>query len=295
MKSDTTQKDKAAPEPVSLKPGLYLVPTPIGNLRDLTFRALDVLSSADLIVCEDTRVTGKLMKAFGLKKPMRVYNDHATERDRKNIIKVIADGEAVALVSDAGTPLISDPGYKLVREIIQDGHTVTALPGANAVLPALQLSGLPTDAFSFIGFLPARSGPRKAMLEKWQDRPGTLICYETGPRLEESLKDIKKVLGDRPAALTRELTKLYEEVRRGRLSQILEQVQAEGPPKGEIVLVIGENKAADEKAVAETIEAQLIDALRNLSVRDAAEMVAGATGKPKKAIYMLALKLSGKT
>lgn len=294
-RKQTTQKDGDAPEPVSLKSGLYLVPTPIGNLRDLTFRALDILAGVDLIVCEDTRVTGKLLKAFGLKKTMRVYNDHATERDRQNVIKMIEEGESVALVSDAGTPMISDPGYKLVREIVQLGLPVTALPGANAILPALQLSSLPTDAFSFIGFLPARSGPRRTVLEKWQDRPGTLICYETGPRLEESLKDIKKVLGDRPAAIARELTKLYEEVRRGKLSQLIEQVQTDGPPKGEIVLVIGENKAADEKAVAETIEAQLLDALRNLSVRDAAEMVSVATGKPKKAIYMLALKLSGKT
>ncbi len=294
MKSDTTQKQAKTPQEVSLKPGLYLVPTPIGNLRDMTFRALDVLSSADLIVCEDTRVTGKLLKAFGLKKPMRVYNDHATEKDRAHIINVIEEGEAVAMVSDAGTPMISDPGYKLVREIIAKGLEVTALPGANAILPALQLSGLPCDAFSFIGFLPARSGPRKALLEKWQDRPGTLICYETGPRIEESLKDIKKVLGDRPAAMAREISKLYEETRRGKISTLLDSIVEGGQPKGEIVLIIGENKQ-DTGASAETIEGQLKEALQQLSVRDAAEMVATATGKSKKAIYMLALKLSGKT
>lgn len=294
MKSDTTQKETRTPQEVSLKPGLYLVPTPIGNMRDITFRALDVLAAADLVVCEDTRVTGKLLKAFGLKKPMRVYNDHATEKDRNHIIKVIEEGESVAMVSDAGTPLISDPGYKLVREIVGMGLNVTALPGANAVLPALQLSGLPCDAFSFVGFLPARSGPRKAMLEKWQDRPGTLICYETGPRIEESLKDIQKVLGDRPAAMARELTKLYEETRRGKISTILESLKESGQPKGEIVLIIGENKV-ESAAAAETIEGQLKEALQQLSVRDAAEMVATATGKPKKAIYMLALKLSGKT
>lgn len=294
MKSDTTQKQAKTPQEVSLKPGLYLVPTPIGNLRDMTFRALDVLSSADLIVCEDTRVTGKLLKAFGLKKPMRVYNDHATEKDRAHIINVIEEGEAVAMVSDAGTPMISDPGYKLVREIVGKGLDVTALPGANAVLPALQLSGLPCDAFSFIGFLPARSGPRKALLEKWQGRPGTLICYETGPRIEESLKDIKKVLGDRPAAMAREISKLYEETRRGKISTLLDSIVEGGQPKGEIVLIIGENKQ-DTGASAETIEGQLKEALQQLSVRDAAEMVATATGKSKKAIYMLALKLSGKT
>lgn len=294
MKSDNTQKRTRTPEEVSLKAGLYLVPTPIGNMRDMTFRALDVLAAADLIVCEDTRVTGKLMKAFGLKKPMRVYNDHATEKDRAHVVKVIEEGESVALVSDAGTPLISDPGYKLVREVIAKGLEVTALPGANAVLPSLQLSGLPCDAFSFLGFLPARSGPRKALLEQWQDRPGTLICYETGPRIEESLKDIKKVLGDRPAAMARELTKLYEETRRGRISTILDSIQKDGQPKGEIVLIIGENKSESGPS-AETIEGQLKEALKQLSVRDAADMVATATGKPKKAIYMLALKLSGKT
>jgi 16S rRNA (cytidine1402-2'-O)-methyltransferase len=299
MKSNTTQKenakkDGAVPDSVSLKPGLYLVPTPIGNLRDLTFRALDVLAGVDLLLCEDTRVSGKLMKAFGLKKPMRVYNDHSTEKDRDFVLGVIDEGESVALISDAGTPLISDPGYKLVREAIQRGFDVTALPGANAILPALQLSGLPTDAFSFIGFLPARSGPRRTLLEKWRDRPGTLICYETAPRLEESLKDIKKALGDRPAAIARELTKLYEETRRGKISDLLKQIQEEGPPKGEIVLVIGENKGAETEKGGDTIEAQLIEALKDLSVRDAAEMVATATGKPKKAIYMLALKLSGK-
>jgi 16S rRNA (cytidine1402-2'-O)-methyltransferase len=294
MKSDITQKEARTPQEVSLKAGLYLVPTPIGNLRDMTFRALDVLAAADLIVCEDTRVTGKLLKAFGLKKPMRVYNDHATEKDRNHVIKVIEEGESVAMVSDAGTPMISDPGYKLVREVVAQGLEVTALPGANAVLPALQLSGLPCDAFSFIGFLPARSGPRKALLEKWQDRPGTLICYETGPRIEESLKDIKKVLGDRPAAMAREMTKLYEETRRGKLSTILASIEEGGQPKGEIVLIIGENKT-ESAASAATIEGQLKEALKQLSVRDAAEMVATATGKPKKAIYMLALKLSGKT
>lgn len=294
MSSDNTQKDSRSPQPISLKPGLYLVPTPIGNLRDLTFRALDVLSTVDLVVCEDTRVTAKLMRAFGFKKPMRVYNDHATEKDRRNIIKVIEEGESVALVSDAGTPLISDPGYKLVREIIQEGYEVTALPGANALLPALQLSGLPSDHFSFIGFLPARSGARKAVLQQWGELSGTIIAYETGPRLEESLRDIKAALGDRPIAIARELTKIYEEVMRGKVSELYDRIRKDGPPKGEIVLVIGENRKEEVAAGAETIETQLKDALKTMTVRDAAEVVSIATGKPKKAIYTLALKLSGK-
>jgi 16S rRNA (cytidine1402-2'-O)-methyltransferase len=292
MSTDNTQKDGGSPQPISLKTGLYLVPTPIGNLRDLTFRALDVLSTVDLVVCEDTRVTGKLMKAFGFKKPMRLYNDHATERDRKAIIKVIEEGESVALVSDAGTPLISDPGYKLVREIIQLGYSVTALPGANAVLPSLQLSGLPCDSFSFAGFLPARTGARKSALEKWREVPGTLIIYETGPRIEESVKDIKAVLGDRPIAICRELTKLYEEVIRGRASEVLEILKGREQLKGEIVVVIGESKQEAELNM-DTIEGQLREALKTLSVRDAAEMVATATGKSKKGIYTLALKLAG--
>jgi 16S rRNA (cytidine1402-2'-O)-methyltransferase len=294
MPADHTQKDVTRPQPISIKPGLYLVPTPIGNLRDLTFRALDVLAGVELILCEDTRVSGKLLKAFGLKKPMRAYHDHSTEKDRAAILKVLEEGESIALISDAGTPLISDPGYKLVRDVIQAGHMITALPGANAILPALQLSGLPSDHFTFLGFLPTRSGPRKAALQSWKEQGGTLIVYETAPRLEESLKDMKTVLGDRPAAIARELTKLYEQVLRGRLSDLYDLIKKEGPPKGEIVVLIGENRGAEDTTNTETIEGQLKEALKTLSVRDAAEMVSIATGKPKKAIYTLALKLSGK-
>lgn len=273
-----------------MKPGFYLVATPIGNLRDITFRALDTLSSVDLIICEDTRVTGKLMSAYGFKKKMQVYNDHSTDQQRDALIKAVEDGQSIAVLSDAGTPLVSDPGYKLVRGAIQKELYVTSIPGPNAALPALQLSGLPTDQFSFLGFLPPKTTARQNTLQKWEAVPGSLIIYETGPRLVDSLQDIKKVLGNRDAAVTRELTKMYEEVQRGSLSDLIVHYGNKGAPKGEIVIVLGQ--AVAEVVSTESIEAQLKSALENMSVRDAAEMVSQATGKPKKTIYTLALKLA---
>jgi 16S rRNA (cytidine1402-2'-O)-methyltransferase len=273
-----------------MKPGFYLVATPIGNLRDITFRALDVLSSVDLIICEDTRVTGKLMGAYGFKKKMQVYNDHSTDHQRESLIKAVQEGQSIAVLSDAGTPLVSDPGYKLVRGAVEQGLYVTSIPGPNAALPALQLSGLPTDQFSFLGFLPPKTSARQTVLKKWEATPGTLIIYETGPRLLESLQDMRITLGNRDAAVTRELTKMYEEVRRGTLSDLILHYSAKGAPKGEIVVILGH--AVAEVLSTESIEKQLIKALDKMSVRDAAEMVAQATGKPKKTIYTLALKLA---
>jgi len=220
------QGDKPQPKDMAMKPGFYLVATPIGNLRDITFRALDVLSSVDLIICEDTRVTGKLMNAYGFKKRMQIYNDHSTDNQRDTLISLVESGHSVAVLSDAGTPLISDPGYKLVRGAIEKNLLVTSIPGPNAALTALQLSALPTDQFSFLGFLPPK-------------------------------------------------TTHYTE---------------KGAPKGEIVVAIG--RAAEVVVSSESIEKQLQNALEKMSVRDAAEMVAQATGKPKKTIYTLALKLS---
>ncbi len=273
-----------------MKPGFYLVATPIGNLRDITFRALDVLSSVDLIICEDTRVTGKLMSAYGFKKKMQVYNDHSTDHQRESLIKAVQEGQSIAVLSDAGTPLVSDPGYKLVRGAVEQGLYVTSIPGPNAALPALQLSGLPTDQFSFLGFLPPKTSARQTVLKKWEATPGTLIIYETGPRLLESLQDMRITLGNRDAAVTRELTKMYEEVRRGTLSDLILYYSSKGAPKGEIVVILGH--AVAEVLSTESIEKQLIKALDKMSVRDAAEMVAQATGKPKKTIYTLALKLA---
>ncbi|NQZ13879.1 MAG: 16S rRNA (cytidine(1402)-2'-O)-methyltransferase [Alphaproteobacteria bacterium] len=275
-----------------LKPGLYLVATPIGNLRDITFRALDTLSSVDLIVCEDTRVTGKLLKAYGFKKPMWFYNDHSADSQRENIIKAVQNGQAVAILSDAGTPLVSDPGYKLVRRAIESDLFVTSIPGPSAALSGMQLSGLPTNQFSFLGFLPPKSAGRVKALQEWSEAPGSLIVYETGPRLEESLRDMAQVLGNRDAAITRELTKIYEEVRRGSLEGLADYYASNGAPKGEIVVVVAPR--GEVQVSGESLEAQIHKALETMSVRDAAEMVSKATGKPKRAIYTLALKLSSK-
>jgi len=288
-KVQKTAPQRPAPKASVMKPGFYLVATPIGNLRDITFRALDVLSSVDLIVCEDTRVTGKLMNAYGFKKKMQVYNDHSTDQQRENLIKAVTDGQSIAVLSDAGTPLVSDPGYKLVRGAVAEGHYVTSIPGPNAALPALQLSGLPTDQFSFLGFLPPKSAARQTALKKWEAAPGSLIIYETGPRLVDSLQDMRIALGDREAAVMRELTKMYEEVKRGTLSDLILHYTTKGPPKGEIVVALGHGVA--EIISTESIEKQLKRALEKMSVRDAAEVVAQATGKPKKTIYTLALKL----
>lgn len=288
------------PKNQTLKSGLYLVATPIGNMRDISFRALDVLSSVDAIACEDTRITGKLLNAYRIKKPMVQYNDHNAARQRTKIMQDLAEGKRIALVSDAGTPLISDPGYKLVREARDQGFSVTAIPGANAVLTALQVSGLPSDAFSFIGFLPAKTTARKKMLEEWSAVPGSLVIYETAPRLEESLADMLTVLGNRQAAVTRELTKMFEEVQTGSLEELVKHYKKKGAPKGEIVVVVSSESSIafskeEEMAKAVTIEDQLRVALKSMSVKDAAEAVALASGKPKKTIYTLALKLSGKS
>lgn len=274
-----------------LAPGLYLVATPIGNLRDITLRALEVLAGVDAVACEDTRMTGKLLAAHGIKAAkLIIYNDHSADRARKAVLDMLAQGKRVALVSDAGTPLISDPGYKLVREAQDLGLMVTSLPGANAVLTALQLSAQPTDKFSFLGFLPAKEKARQDVLKEWRDVPGTLVTYESGPRLLDSLRDMAQVLGGaRPAAVTRELTKMYEEVRRGTLDDLARHYEDTGEPKGEIVIVIG---PGEKRAVTEDdIQARLGVLLENLSVRDAAGQVADETGISRKQAYEFAIML----
>lgn len=293
MEPQRIEKDRAWLLPSQaaqrMGPGLYLVATPIGNLGDITLRALDVLAACDMVICEDTRVTGKLLRHFGLKKPMLVYNDHSGEAARAAIFEAIGSGKICALVSDAGTPLISDPGFKLARTCLQKGLHVTSLPGANAVLPALHLSGATSDAFCFAGFLPPKSDARRKALRQWADVPATLILFESAPRLLKSLKDMQAVLGDREAAICRELTKLYEEARRGRLSALIEHYEAKGPPKGEIVIVLErpEARAADEAAV----DRMLAAALKTMRTKEAADHVAKRTGKPKKILYARALEL----
>ena len=221
-----------------LPAGLYLVATPIGNLRDITVRALEVLAAADLIACEDTRVTRKLLDRYGIATPLTPYHEHNAAEARPKLLARLADGAAIALVSDAGTPLVSDPGYKLVREAQAAGASVTTLPGASAVLAALTLSGLPTDRFLFEGFLPAKEEARRARINELKRIPATLVLFETGARIAAALADLAAELGPRQAAICRELTKLYEEVRRGDLGTLAREAAQADEPRGEIVIVV---------------------------------------------------------
>ena len=270
---------------------LVLVATPIGNLGDITARALEGLKSADLIACEDSRVTAKLLQHAGIEKPLLPYHDHNAEAMRPKLLARIAAGERVALVSDAGTPLISDPGYKLVQAAVAAGLAVTMLPGPSAPVMALALSGLPSDRFLFGGFLPAKSKARRDAVAEAARAPVTLIFFETAPRLLESLRDLQAVLGDRKAAVARELTKLFEEVRRESLSALVAHYEQAGAPKGEIVIVVGPPE--EEHASVEDVDALLRRALESMSVKDAAATVAAATGAPKRAVYARALELQG--
>jgi 16S rRNA (cytidine1402-2'-O)-methyltransferase len=271
--------------------GLYLVATPIGNLRDITLRALEALAAADVIACEDTRVTRKLLQRYAITTPLTPYHEHNAEAARPKILARLAAGEAVALVSDAGTPLVSDPGFKLVRAAQRAGHLVTALPGASAMLAALSVAGLPTDRFFFEGFLPAKDGPRRTRIAELAQIPSTLVLFETGPRLARALADLSAVLGSREAAVCRELTKLHEEVRRGDLATLARDYGEAPAPRGEIVIVIAPPTAEAAHVDAGAIDAMLRRALRSASVKDAVSEVAAATGRPKREIYQRALAL----
>jgi 16S rRNA (cytidine1402-2'-O)-methyltransferase len=273
-----------------MEPGLYLVATPIGNARDLSQRAIDVLRAADVVACEDSRVSGRLFAMHNIDARLTTYHDHNAGARRPQLIKRMKDGESVALVSDAGTPAIADPGYKLVRAAIEAGLTVTAVPGANAALTALILSGLPTDRFLFEGYLPPRSNARRKVLGALVDIPATLVFQESNKRLAASLADMADVLGDRDAAVGRDLTKMYEEMRRSSLAGLAAAYAAEGAPKGEIVVVVAGPGAAPEIDAA-ALDQMIIDALVDLSVRDAAEKIAAETGLPRKQIYSRALAL----
>ena len=271
-------------------PGLYVVATPIGNLGDITLRALEVLAGADLIACEDTRVTRKLTERYGIKTPLTAYHDHNAETARPQLLARIAAGAAVALVSDAGTPLISDPGFKLVREARAAGHTVTALPGASAVLAALASVGLPTDRFFFEGFLPAKAGARASRIAELKTVPATLVLYETGPRLGDALAALAEGLGPREAAICRELTKLHEEVRHGDLAQLARRYAEGGETRGEFVIVVAPPSA--DEAQADKVDEMLRGALTRVSVKDAVGEVALATGRPRREVYQRALELA---
>tara|TARA_Y100000296_G_scaffold2495_1_gene3288 strand:+ start:569839 stop:570714 length:876 start_codon:yes stop_codon:yes gene_type:complete len=272
--------------------GLYLVATPIGNLQDITLRALDLLKSADLIACEDTRVSGKLLSHFGIKAPLLSYNDHSDERKRDKICAALEDNKIVALISDAGMPLISDPGYKLVQYITQKGYYITSLPGASAPLMALQLSALPSDKFCFLGFIPSKNKARADLFTEWKNIQATLIAFETAPRLLATLKAIHEIYGDRAVAIARELTKKFEEVKRNPVSALIQDVEENGPPKGEIVLVISPPNNTDKAEYTENeIESLLIQHLKQYSLRESVDMITELTGRKRKDIYQQALDL----
>jgi len=273
-----------------LPAGLTLVATPIGNLRDITLRALEVLASADLVACEDTRVTRKLFEHYGISTPLIAYHDHNAEVVRPKILQQLAAGDAVALVSDAGTPLISDPGYRLVREAIAAGVAVTSAPGASSALMALTVAGLPTDRFFFEGFLPAKEAARRARIAELARMPATLVLFESGPRLAETLADLAAGLGPRTAAVARELTKLHEEVRRGDLPTLAADYAAGAETRGEMVIVVAPPET--EQASGADIDALLHRALARTSVKEAVAEVASATGAPRRAVYSRALELA---
>jgi len=270
-----------------LAAGLYLVATPIGNLRDITLRALDVLAGADRVYAEDTRQTGKLLAAYDIKASMTAYHDHNVAGRIPQILEQIESGEAIALVSDAGTPLVSDPGFKLARAAADAGLDIIPVPGASAALAGLLTSALPSDRFMFAGFLPAKSAARKTALTQLSDIPATLIFFEAGTRIDKTLADMRDVLGDRPAALARELTKTFEETRRGTLSELLTGV-ADDPPRGEIVLIIGGAQAQvwDDARIDAALRERLGD-----GVKRAAADIATLSGRSKRDVYARAQAL----
>ncbi|WP_426255006.1 16S rRNA (cytidine(1402)-2'-O)-methyltransferase [Sphingomonas sp. DC2300-3] len=273
-----------------LQPGLYIVATPIGNLADLSPRAADILSRADVVAVEDSRVTAGLLRHIGAKRPMVPYHDHNAEGVRPGLIARMGT-EAVALVSDAGTPLISDPGYKLVRDARAAGHTVVTIPGPCAAIAALTLAGLPTDRFLFAGFLPSKAKARADAIAEIAPIRATLVLYESGPRLSACLTALADGLGDREAAVTREITKRFEEAVTGTLSTLATRY-ADAPPKGEIAIVIAPPGEAPPAAI-EDADAALADALTRLPVAKAAGEVAKAFGLDRKELYARALAMKG--
>jgi len=278
-------------ESSKLAPGLYLVATPIGNLADITLRALEVLRGADAVLCEDTRVTAKLFQRYGIAAATKPYHDHNAERARPEILARLKAGAALALVSDAGTPLVSDPGYKLVRAALADGIAVTVVPGPSAALTALLGSGLPPDRFLFAGFLPPKAAARRRELDALKAVDATLVFFESAPRLAASLADMADILGPRSAAVARELTKLHEEMRRESLAELAAHYRAAGPPKGELVLVVG--PPAPAAASDAQVDHALGAALAHKSLRAAVEEVAAATGARRRHVYARALALKG--
>lgn len=271
-----------------LAPGLHLVATPIGHLADMSLRAISTLARADIVYCEDTRHSRTLLAHYAIRTSLRPYHEHNAESERPRILDELAAGRTIALISDAGTPLISDPGFKLVREAAAAGHAVTSVPGPSATLAALTVAGLPTDAFFFAGFLPPKEGARRSRLAELAPVPGTLVFFEAPNRTAATLADLRDALGNRDAALARELTKLHEQVLRGSLAELATQTE-KTPPKGEVVIVVG--PPVDEDVTDQAITERLAPALESLSLRDATKMVSDTLKVPKARVYDIALAL----
>jgi 16S rRNA (cytidine1402-2'-O)-methyltransferase len=270
-----------------LAPALYLVATPIGNLSDITLRALSVLARADIIYCEDTRHSARLLQHYAIATRMRPFHDHNEDRESERIIAELKSDKSIAIISDAGTPLLSDPGFKLVRAAAEAGIAVIAIPGASALLSALTTSGLPTDSFFFAGFLPPKQAARRARLSELSQIPGSLVFYEAPHRVAETISDMASLLGDRQAVMARELTKLHEEIVRGSLADLVEATSVDGL-RGEVVIVIGPEQA---QAVSdEVLTARLSNALEVMSLKDAAKALADEFGVPKARVYGLGIK-----
>lgn len=274
-----------------MEAGLYIVATPIGNARDITLRALDVLGAADLVLCEDTRVTSKLFAIHGLKTPLRAYHEHNAAAERPKVIARIREGAAIALVSDAGTPLISDPGYKLVQALLEEDLPVTTLPGASSVMAALTLAGLPTDRFLFAGFLPPKQAARRSALEDVRGLTASLVFLESPRRLGAMLADVAATLGDRQVSVARELTKKFEEVRRGGAAELAAHYEEAGAPKGEVVVIVGPPEGETDIDDV-SVDDMLRKALSQHSLKDAVAAVTGATGLKRRDVYARALDLA---
>lgn len=273
-----------------LDAGLYLVATPIGNLSDITVRALETLAAADILACEDTRVTRKLLDRYGIRRATTAYHEHNADKAGPKLVEAVVSGRSVALVSDAGTPLVSDPGYRLAVEVIAAGGRVVPVPGASALLAALAAAGLPSDAFFFAGFLPSKAGQRRTRLEELRAVPGTLVFYESPRRLGESLAAMADVLGDRPAAVGRELTKAFEEVRRGTLAALAAAYAGEDAPKGEIVVCVAPPADAGP-ANASDVDALLLSLASEMGASKAAGEAARMTGAKKADLYRRLMEL----
>lgn len=282
MKSKSTNKN-------TNKTGtLYIVSTPIGNLGDWTYRAVESVKACNIVACEDTRVTRVLLDHYGISKRLFSFHEHSSEKDIETLMEALRNGESVALLSDAGTPLISDPGHPLVTKVIEENIAITSIPGASSVLAALTISGLPLTSFTFAGFAPQKTTARKKFLKSFAAVPGTLVFFESPKRLLATLEDMHAVLGNRDAAVARELTKLFEECVRGTLAEILSEFSHRPSIKGECVIMLAPGEAVSEEI---DLDALLISLLREHSLRDATSEAASITGLPRQAVYKRALEL----